>query len=355
MNLPFNFMATAIGSFPHADADRAIDIVLDAIPDAPVWPQLPKTSVLEQMEIQYSGGIPRTVVDRDKGRLSIDTSGDYSEDFAKFYEEYLSESESGSADCSFAVISPEYSRGIYAFEKRIKSSGKRYPFIKVQTTGPCSFALTTVDEKKRAIYYNEEFRDVIVKALAMKSRWQIKKFSPFADAIICFIDEPILSAFGSSTYIGVKRDDVVALVREVADAVKAEKAYAGVHCCGNTDWSILVDAGVDIINFDAYGYGETIALYPQAMKKFIAAGGVLAWGLVPTSPSIHDIALAQLAGLFEKLLKNLSQKAGIDEESIIRNSIITPSCGTGSLQIADSEKVFAVLKELAAAFREKYS
>ena len=73
--------------------------------------------------------------------------------------------------------------------------------MKVQTTGPCSFALTIVDENKRAIYYNEEFRDVVVKALAMKCRWQIQKFKPFAENIICFIDEPILSAFGSSTYV----------------------------------------------------------------------------------------------------------------------------------------------------------
>ena len=43
-------------------------------------------------------------------------------------------------------------------------------FVKVQTTGPCSFALTITDENKRAIYYNEEFRDVIIKALAMKCR-----------------------------------------------------------------------------------------------------------------------------------------------------------------------------------------
>ena len=75
----------------------------------------------------------------------------------------------------------------------------------MQTTGPCSFSLTIVDENKRAIYYNEEFRDMIIKALAMKCRWQIQKFQPYADKIICFIDEPILSAFGSSTYVSVKR------------------------------------------------------------------------------------------------------------------------------------------------------
>jgi len=131
-------------------------------------------------------------------------------------------------------------------EAALEQSGGTRPYVKVQTTGPISFGLTIVDENKRAIYYNDEFNDVIVKALAMKCRWQIRKFRKFAQAVICFIDEPILSAFGSSTYVSVTRDDVVAKLGEVVEAVHAEGALAGVHCCGNTEWSILIDAGVDI-------------------------------------------------------------------------------------------------------------
>jgi hypothetical protein len=72
-------------------------------------------------------------------------------------------------------------------KKRLQSLGSKLPFGKVQTTGPCSFALTIVDENKRAIYYNEEFRDIVIKALAMKCRWQIQKFQPFAQKVICFV------------------------------------------------------------------------------------------------------------------------------------------------------------------------
>ncbi len=209
-----------------------------------MWPQLPRLGLLEQMEIQYSEGMPRAVVDREKSRMYFDTSGDYSEEFGAFYEAYMEamDPDSGSGDCSAMTIGPEIP-GIYALEARLAAEGGKRPYVKVQTTGPCSFALTVTDENKRAIYYNEEFRDVVVKALAMKCRWQIAKFRPFAERLICFIDEPILSAFGSSTYISVKREDVVPAIAELVDAIHAEGAVAGVHCCGNTDWSILVDAG----------------------------------------------------------------------------------------------------------------
>ena len=265
------FLATGIGSMPFTDPRHAVEISLACLPDAPFWPQLPKLGLKEQMEIQYSEGMPCIKFDQEKGRMFFDTSLDYSDLFAEFYEIYMKAMDpvDGNGDYSALAISPEFSRGIYEFEERLQARKQKLPFVKVQMTGPCSFALTIVDENKRAIYYNEEFRDVVIKALAMKCRWQIQKFQPYAEQVICFVDEPILSAFGSSTYVSVRRDDVVSHLHEVIDAVHSEHALAGIHCCGNTEWSIPIDAGVDIVNFDAFSYGETIAMYPDAVRALL--------------------------------------------------------------------------------------
>jgi len=351
--MEYNCIATAIGSLPHASAAQAVDIILASIPDAPIWPQLPATGMNEQMEVQYSEGIPRVVIDREKKRMYFDTSGDYSDAFAEFYEVYMA-AEEGDSDLSPLAISPEFSKGIYELESRLQAAGGSRPFVKVQTTGPCSFALTIVDENKRAIYYNDEFRDVVVKALAMKCRWQIRKFKGFAENVICFIDEPILSAFGSSTYVSVQRDDVVAAINELVEAIHAEGALAGVHCCGNTEWSILMDAGVDMVNFDAYQFGETIALYGEQVKAHLEAGKALAWGVVPTSTAIREQTVETLIDHLDKMMDNLAAKAGVDKALILAQAVITPSCGTGSMDVADAEKVFKVLGELSAAVREKY-
>lgn len=349
------FLATGIGSMPFEDAGHAVDVSMSRLVEAPFWPQLPKLSLNEQMEIQYSEHMPRVVIDREKGRMYFDTSGDYSDAFAEFYETYMAAMEpaEGDGDFSAATISPEFSRGLYILEKRLQSLDRKLPFVKVQTTGPCSFALTIVDENKRAIYYNEEFRDVIIKALAMKCRWQIRKFQPFAEKVICFIDEPILSAFGSSTYISVKREDVVAHLEEIIAAVHADDAIAGIHCCGNTEWSILMDAGVDIVNFDAFGYGETIAMYPEAVKAHLERGGMLAWGVVPTSTAIRQQSVDSLVTHFEKMMDNLASK-GIDKQLIAEQAIVTPSCGTGSMDPADAERVFEMVSLLSKTMREKY-
>jgi len=355
MNPKPKFLATAIGSLPHSDPAKAVDVVLANIPEAPIWPQIPRLGLNEQMEVQYSEGMPCAVMDPEKKRMYFDTANDYSEAFAAFYEAYMAvtEAKAGAGGFSPMAISPTFSKGIYALESRLKADGKKRPYIKVQTTGPLSFALTITDENKRAIYYNEEFRDMIIKALGMKCRWQIQKFKPYGEQIICFIDEPILSAFGSSTYVSVKREDVVAHLKEVIEAVHAEGGLAGIHCCGNTEWSILVDAGVDILNFDAFGFGETIAMYPQAMKALLERGGAIAWGVVPTSPAIREQTPEKLVAHFEMMADNLASK-GIDKKMILGQAIITPSCGTGSLEVADGEKVFLTLRAVSQLLRAKH-
>jgi len=349
------FLATGIGSMPFEDVEHAVDVSLSRLKNSPIWPQLPKLGLNEQMEIQYSEGLPSIVIDREKRRMYFDTSVDYSEPFAEFYEAYMMamDPDDGTGDCTAMAISPDFSKGIYELETRLQAQKDKLQHVKVQTTGPCSFALTIVDENKKAIYYNEEFRDVIIKALAMKCRWQIQKFQPFAERVICFIDEPILSAFGSSTYISVKRNDVVSHLTEVIEAIHADNGIAGIHCCGNTEWSILIDAGVDLVNFDAFEYGETIALYPDHVKTHLERGGALAWGVVPTSTAIREQTVETLTTHLEKVMDNLASK-GIDKQLIAEQAIITPSCGTGSMDPADAEKVFELTAALSVTMKEKY-
>ncbi len=349
------FLGTAIGSMPYENIPYAIEVSLRDL-DAPIWPQLPKLGLKEQMEVQYSEGMPCVVYDYEKSRMYFDTTQDYSDSFAEFYENYMMamDPDEGNGDCSSMAISEEFSKGIYALERElVKRGGAKLPWLKVQVTGPCSFALTVVDETKRAIYYNEEFRDMIVKAIAMKCRWQIQMFKKYAENIICFIDEPILSAFGSSTYVSVKREDVVEILKEVIEAVHMDGAYAGIHCCGNTEWSILTDAGIDMVNFDAFAFAHTVAMYTKDIKAHLEREGMLAWGVVPTSSEVLDQTLDSLEAILEKGMDDLAA-TGIDKKLILEQALITPSCGTGSLSDEEADKAFGFVRSLSDKMKAKY-
>ena len=338
-------MATAIGSLPHQDPEAACDIILKNVPEIPIWPQLPRTDFRESMEIQYLEGVPRVSLDEKKRQAFFETSGEITPELEMFYENYMAE------NLDHFQISPAFSRGLYAMEKKLLSKRPpRLQYFKNQVTGPITMGLGRVDEEKRAIYYNEIFRDVLVKSTEMKARWLLRKFRYLGCPQICFVDEPILSAFGSSTYVSVQRADVVRYLGEVIEAIHKENGLAGVHCCGNTEWTILIDAGVDIISFDAYLFGDTIAYYPVEVKSFLERGGILAWGIVPSSDKILGESPESLVGKLEERMDNLAGK-GIGKDLIREKLLVTPSCGTGSLTPELAERVFSSLSEVSCLVR----
>ena len=349
MSIQFNpkGSATAIGSFPYYDPAEAVDEIVRSIPEIPIWPQLPNIDYREQMEIQFSEGLPCIKLDEIKKSMYFNIGDDPSEKLGEFYENVIEN------NTEYFKISEEFSRGIYEMENRLnKIDISSVKYFKSQVTGPVTYGLSRTDENKRAVYYNEMFRDVIVKGLIMKARWILNRFSRFGLKQICFVDEPILSAFGSSTYVSVKRNEVIECLKEIYDAVHEENAIVGTHCCGNTEWTILIDAGVDIISFDAYEYGETITYYHDRIKSFLENGGALAWGIVPTSDKINKETPESLITRLSHYIDKLVNK-GIDRNLLWQKCLLTPSCGTGSVSDELSAKVFNYLKNISNIIQQK--
>ncbi|MEJ2244978.1 MAG: hypothetical protein P8Y80_02655 [Acidobacteriota bacterium] len=338
-------IATAIGSFPHREPEAACELILKNIPEIPIWPQLPNVNFREQMEIQYSEGMPCLVVDEVKERIYFETGGDPTGDLEKFYANVLTD------NLDYFSISPDYSRGLYHMEKKLSGMDhSSIRFLKCHVIGPLTFGLSKTDEEKKSIYYNEVFRDVVVKGIAMKARWILDRFKPLGCPQICFVDEPVFAAFGSSTYVSVQRSDVVRCLGEVVEAIHKEGALAGTHCCGNTEWTMLMDAGVDIISFDAFEYGETIGYYADQVGTFLEKGGVLAWGIVPTSEKIRMQTPESLVKKLEELVNALASR-GIDRNLLWEQCLPTPSCGTGSLTVELAEEIFQKLSEVSRLLR----
>jgi hypothetical protein len=105
---------------------------------------------------------------------------------------------------------------------------------------------------KRPIFYDSTLREILVKHLSSKARWLEKRFNTSFQGVktILFFDEPSLSSYGSA-FSSLNREEVIHSLKECFHAVEGLK---GVHCCGNTDWSLLLETGLDILSFDAYGF-----------------------------------------------------------------------------------------------------
>lgn len=330
------FNTTGIGSLPHTDPFEACRIIFDSV-DIPFWPQLPHRNFLELMVPQYSEGFPFVRIEGEN--IHVEPADETT--VSEFYEAIALKKR-------FA-ISREYAAGLYAFIDVLDRKNIKFKALKGHITGPLTFTLSLTDSQKRPIFFDEEMRELALELLKGKISWQIDILKSYAEDVLIFVDEPILSALGTSTYIGVSTNEASRMLKEVTKHIKVSGGIAGIHCCGKADWPLVLSSGIDVFNYDSYFYWDTLSIYPEEIKKFLDNNGYIAWGVVPTTDIIRGVNLKGLKEQLERGLNSL-EKVDIGRDKLRKQVLITPSCGTGSLTVNDALKVFSLLKELRNSY-----
>lgn len=344
INFKGNFSATAIGSLPHTDVEAACELMFKSLPEIPCWPQLPKLSVREDMCIQYTEGLPCITIDADGKTVSINVSQDTSSALVTFYEVYLKN------DPDLFRISPECAAGFYAMIERLnKSPQKSFRALKGQVVGPITLAGSLKLSTGITALYSEEFFDVVIKLMSMKAYWQFTKLSQYGLPVIIFADEPYLTSFGSA-FMNISRERAISALNEVYEAVQSHGGLTGTHCCGNTDWAMLMESKVDIISFDAYEFMDKYLMYWREIQAFLNRGGYLAWGIVLTSPKVMNVSLNDLIKKLDEGIKFLVSKE-ISRTLIQERSLVTPSCGVGTLTMEEAERVMTLTHDISLAMK----
>jgi len=338
--IEFGCLPTIIGSMPHTDPQAASSDIIHYLKDIPAWPQLPRRSFLENMYVQFSQGFPGVVVK--ENRIYVDRSQDLAKPLEALYAAYLEN------NIDKYPVSPDYAAGLHSF-LALKNLSPRA--VKGQITGPVTWGLTVTDENKRAIIYDDVLGDAVAKLLRLKASWQEKKLSQISKNTIIFVDEPYMAAFGS---VGVQlsKERIISLLEEVLGGISRLK---GVHCCGNTDWSVLLDTSVDIVSTDTYNYAQSLSLYPAEVKKFLDRGGTIAWGIIPNDEeSLAKESVASLNDRLEEAMAPFTRK-GIRFKQLIKQGLLTPSCGLGSIATEEAaRRVLELLAELSIRIRKRY-
>ncbi len=335
----FGCLPTMIGSLPHTDPAEACSLVANYLKDIPAWPQLPKRSFEENMCAQFRQGFPAVVI-KDE-RIYVDRSEDWDEPLEELYTAYLEN------NAAKYAVSTEHAAGLHKF----LSLGNLTPLaVKGQVTGPISWGLTVTDDSGRAILYDDMLADAAAKLLKLKAGWQEKALSKISKNTIIFVDEPAMSSYGSA-FFSLSQEKVTSLLEEVLGGIRRLK---GVHCCGNTDWSLLLGTSTDIISFDAYNYAESLSLYPAEVKRFLNRNGAIAWGIVPNDEKqLAGETAASLKDRLEEAMAPFTRK-GVPFKQLVEQGLLTPSCGLASLTEEAAARVLELLAELSQNIRKRY-
>lgn len=357
---------TGIGSLPHTEPADALADVLHFNPECPYWPQLPRRSRQEDMYRQFSAGLPGLRFDPGvSGSATVLWRRDEiaSRRLEQVYEDALRADE---AVDNWAVAH-EAAAGLYALDQAlagwrdIEGGAGGLIGLKGQITGPISLGLAVTDEDGRALLYEEDLMDGVVRALALRARWQEGFLTRLAcrvapaganpPRVLVSVDEPYLGTFGSA-YFPYRPETVLGYLEILATGFRG---VWGVHCCANTDWEFMMASPARFLSFDAYAYADRVVLYPEAIRRYLRGGNALVWGIVPTTSE----ALAaederrltrRLLGHFETLVAR-----GVPEQALVRQSMISPACGLAGLSVEDARRAMSLAGTVADAVRQEVS
>ncbi len=333
-----------IGSLPLVDHQQAMRLIAQHSPEIPLWPQLPRLPG-EGMVRQFLDGFPG--LSDENGKTTIDTGdASFPAAMAAFYDDALSlETASPTLIPERFHLSPATAKWFFTFLDYLAHRPAASFSVKGQITGAMTVGIGVSDSHGRPILHDDNLRDMLVRLLAAKAAWQVGQLAPFCEAVppIVFVDEPGLVGFGSSGFTGVSRETAIETTSALLAAIKGGGGLAGLHICANGDWGPALSSPADIISFDAYTYFDNFLLYREELCAFLGRGGVLAWGIIPTGDP-QTVADESAPTLFRRWLEQLHRLAalGFSEEQLAAQTLIAPSCGTGSLPRDLAEKVLTM-------------
>lgn len=336
-----SLLPIGIGSLPHFDPLKASSLILDYFPYSPYWPQLPSRGIKEGMLLQFTEGMPGLVIEGEK--IYFKKPFHPQPEWEKFYEVYFNE------NLEYFKMGYDYASGFYAMVELLK--GKNPLLVKGQITGPITLSLGITDENRIPAYYDKNLKEMILKTIASKAKWQSSEFKKVITEtnILIFFDEPILSGYGSIS-MNLGKEEIIESIREVIQSIDV---LSGIHVCGATDWSMIMGTGVNVIHFDAYRFYTNILAYTNELKDFLLNGGLLGWGIVPSEEEFlrNETLTNLLKNFYEKI--EILLKEGIPEKTLLENSFISQSCGLASLSEELAEKALFLTKKLSNEIRKK--
>ena len=341
--------ATGIGSVPFTDPDAAVSLILETLPQFPYWPQMVRLGFAEEMTAQAARGLPALKPDATSRTVLVNTEVQRDEALAEFYEAALS----GNLD-SFAMVEEE-AHGFFALLKAVVTGHLPCRALKGQLAGPVTFAGMVKDREGKPILFDRELTQAACLGLARKAAWQARKFRELGKDPVIFLDEPYLTGFGSA-YLPISREEVMEILNQTVEELRENAAgpvTIGCHCCGNTDWGLLLSASIDILSFDSYGYFESLRLYDRDLTKFFAKEGWLAWGLVPTGPEeLKQETADSLWTRFNQQVEQLAHDLKTGPKEILSQVLLTPACGMGYLSPDEARRALKVLADLSRRGQE---
>jgi hypothetical protein len=230
---------TGIGSLPHTQMELALQMALAV--DVPYLPQLPSQNPSELMVPAALEGLPGLEAGED-GACTVEL-GAWEAGRAALEARIDAAVRSGDASAFLPGVAAARALRPFLWEAR----ERKLAFAKAQLAGPAtvrwSSRLSTGEPLSEHPGLDAQvFRLLLVRSLAL-----VQAVRAAGATAIFYLDEPGLYALDTTDPAHLA---ALTEIRLLVAALRQQGALVGLHCCGNTRWSALLDLGIDLLSFD---------------------------------------------------------------------------------------------------------
>lgn len=332
-----------LGTLPYDNVDSTIKMMAKFFDKLPSLPELPIISAEDNIVSRTLENIPGIRIKDKRVRLKIE-SNHYKQNMIKLDRAFNNPVIENLQP--FAINSP-YMEKFLQLIKKFKS-----PNAVINLIGPFTITQILENVAEEQMLIDKTYRKLFIQAVCVKALWIIKKIkeaSPDTVPLI-ILEEP---EFGKLGDIKRENDDisieiVTALFSRVIDKLHDAGALVGIQCLDKCDWKIPINAGVDLISFDAYNNPNNLSILPEQIIEFVSRGGKINWGIIPTTneATIKAINLDEMEKRLFATFENLII-AGVPTKFVYNSAYVSVQGDLEKQPLIFAEKAIILASQLA--------
>ena len=333
-----------VGALPYDNLNHATAMMAKLFSQNPYIALLPNMSDTETLENRIFNNIPGVEYNNGKLVLSAGTP----------------EHEAGIAALDKACKSPNL-KHLESFSFEAKFLEKYFHMIKkfnsknayVNILGPFTVSQMLTSKAEEQSIADKKYRKLFAEAVCVKGLWAIEKIKQACSstAPVVILEEPMLNQLGAvkRQNPGITAELVTNLFSNTVETLKNAGAAVGVQCMGKCDWSVPINAGVDIISFDAYNNPNNLTIIPDILTEYLKNGGMINWGIVPV---VSDSVVKDLT--VDYLYKRLSSTiegvilSGVPAGLLYKSALVSVNGDMDKLPVMFSEKALILAIKLGS-------
>lgn len=340
-----------LGALPYTSVSPAARMIAKLFEKIPYMPEMLVISQEDTVLARTLSNIPGLKRDGNDFILNLNTDS-YKAELVKLDKAY------NHGDMKLLepyAIESEFIEKFFQLIKKFKS-----PEACINLVGPFSLSQILKRSQGNQLLLEKSFRKLLIESVCVKALWvigKIKEVSPETTPII-ILEEPFAGQFGN-----IKRETeevtvelVTHMYERVVEKLKSAGAVVGVQCMEKCDWKIPINAGVDIISFDAYNNPNNISIIPDVINEFIARGGKINWAIVPvmTEAMVKSLNIDYVESRLKSTMEGLIL-AGVPVRDVYDSALVSIQGNVDHLPIIFAEKAIMLATQLGARLNLKKS